>query len=235
MAVASDRIRVGLVLFIVVSTLACPLALAYQSMPSQAYAAAPFETLQPVQPNIGAVFTATPPLPTLLSTVGPGHYFEQADANRPEVGEVHGNDEFGWGEVKGQPELVAMWVTDDEGTHYIVVSKTSDEFLGTPDPRIQDGFDDYISQMEGIETKRLETAAAGIGSGVAVGILALGLGLCPATGGGGCVVGVVGGIAVAIGGAVTEHIILAGLNRDLRSVQSYLNNAFIDAVASTQP
>lgn len=235
MAGNSDRMRVGLILLIVVGIVSCPLALAYQSMPGQAYAAAPFETLVPVQPSIEAVFTSTPPFQAPLSTVRPGQYFEEADANRPEVGEVHGNDEFGWGEVKGQPELVAMWVTDDKGTHYIVVSKTSDEFLGTPDPRIQDGFDDYISQMQGIETKRLETAAAGIGSGVAVGILAWGLGLCPATGGGGCVVGVVGGIAVAIGGAVTEHIILAGLNRDLRSVQSYLNNAFNNAVASAQP
>lgn len=85
--------------------------------------------------------------------------------------------------MKGQPGLILMWVTDNVGTHYIVVSKTSDEFLGTPDPRIQDGFDYYINQMEAIETRRLETAASGIGSGVAVGVLAWGLGLCPATGG----------------------------------------------------
>lgn len=235
MAGTSDRIRVGLILFIVVGIMACPLALAYESLPETAYAAQPFVTVPPVQPSFEAVFTDTPPLQTLIPTVGPGQYFEAADANRPEVGAEHGNDKFGWGEVKGRPGLILMWVTDDEGTHYIVVSKTSDEFLGTPDPRIQDGFDDYINQMEAIETRRLETAASGIGSGVAVGVLAWGLGLCPATGGGGCVVGVIGGIAVAIGNAVREQIIQAGLNSDLRSVKSYLNDAFNNALASTQP
>lgn len=52
---------------------------------------------------------------------------------------------------------------------------------------------------------------------------------------GGCVVGVIGGIAVAIGNAVREQIIQAGLNSDLRSVKSYLNDAFNNALASTQP
>jgi len=81
MAGTPDRMRVGLILFIVVGIMACPLALGYQPRPEPAFAAQPFATVPPVQPSFEALFTATPPLLTPIPTVGPGQYFEAADAN----------------------------------------------------------------------------------------------------------------------------------------------------------
>jgi hypothetical protein len=195
----------------------------------------PFSTLVPVAPTITPAIGAVPPLPTLLPTVGPGQVFEESDPNRPEVGEVHGNDEFGWGRIKGKPGLVLIWVTDELGTHYAVVDDQSELFLGTldeaTDSRALDGFDDYIEQRERLVDEIIATGAEGIGSGVAIGVLAWGLGVFPATGGAGCVAGVIGGVAVLVANSVRNFIILQGQKADLRSLDGNLSAAFDQSLA----
>jgi hypothetical protein len=169
-----------------------------------------------------------------MPTLGPGQYFEEGDPNQPDVGQKHGDDRFGWGMIVGQPGLVLVWITDREGTHYAVVDGTSDLFLGALDPvtntRREDGIEDYVAQREELQRQVLVTHAEGIGAGLAVGVLAWGIGLCPVTGGGGCAAGVVGGVAVLVAGAVRSFVVAQVQKADLREVNSNLIAAFDEAV-----
>ena len=72
-------------------------------------------------------------VPTPIPTLGPGQYFEEE--NKPDVSLIEGGDEqFGYGPLKDNPSLYAMWMTDEDGTHYFVVPKGDDSLLGDKDP-----------------------------------------------------------------------------------------------------
>ena len=64
---------------------------------------------------------------------------------------------------------------------------------------------------------------------------AVGLGACPATGGAGCVAGLIGGIAVFVGGAITGLINMVSLNSQLGDVQEYLLETFNEVASAAQP
>ena len=181
---------------------------------------------------------ATPESAT-LPTLGPGQYFEADDAQRPDTGRVHGDEEFGWADIKGNPALALVWTTDETGAHYLVVDRTSAFFLGTLDPetneRANDGFQGLVEQMDVIQADRISTASEGIGSGAALLFLAWGLGLCPETGGAGCIAGVVGAGAVALGNSVRNFVRIQQYNHDLRLVRESLADKFSEATSSTQP
>jgi len=229
-----SKLQAGLMLIGSLGLVVFPLILLSDPLSVPAWQAQPFATTVPVNATFTPPIGTTQPLPTPIPTLGPGQYFEEDDQNRPEVGQVHGTDRFGWGRIQGKPGLVLVWVIDSEGTQYAVVDETTDLFLGTLDPvtntRREDGIEDYIAQREELQRQRLGTAGEGIGSGVAIGVLAWGIGLCPVTGGGGCVAGVVGAAAVFVANAVRNHFILAGQNADLRELDSNLFDAFDEAV-----
>ena len=65
-------------------------------------------------------------------TLGPGQLYEEQ--NRPEVSLTEGgNDEFGYGPSKENPDVYVVWMTDENGTHYFTVGSESDELRGTLD------------------------------------------------------------------------------------------------------
>lgn len=223
-------------------------AMAFISIPMLAYQSnTPATDSQVRQINTVAPPNATfPPamgtpveLPTPLPTVGPGQLFDEGDSAIPQVGQTHGDDMFGWGKIVGESGLVLVWITDENGTHYVVVDDGSDLFLGSLDEvtgeRMKDGIEDYIERRSELEKQRLAIAGEGISSGAAVGILAWGLGFCAETGGAGCVVGLVGGIAVAIGNAARDQIIILGLNGDLKELDHNLDEAFAEASSAQVP
>jgi len=229
-----SKLQAGFMLVGSVGLAVFPLILLDYSFGAPASLAQPFSTVVPVQPTFTPAIGALQPLPTPIPTVGPGQYFEDDDPNQPEVGQKHGDDKFGWGMIVGEPGLVLVWITDREGTHYAVVDETSDLFLGSLDPvtntRREDGIDDYIAQRDELQSQVLVTHAEGIGAGLAVGVLAWGIGLCPVTGGGGCAAGVVGGVAVLVVGAVRSFVVAQVQKADLREVNSNLIAAFDEAV-----
>ncbi len=237
MRLHDNHLRHTITLVLAISLFACPLGWAAYITVGSAQAFEQFGTIPPETREIDAVFTATPPLPPPIPTLGPGQFF--SEDNRPEIGVKHGSDNFGWGKVRGNPGLVVVWVTDENGTHYMTMDATGDAFLGTLDEatnsRAADGFQEYVRQAEEIQKQRISTAAVGIGSGAAVGIFAWGIGLCPVTGGAGCVAGLIGGIAVAVGTAVTNIINMADLNSQLGDIQDNLVESFSEAANLAQP
>jgi hypothetical protein len=69
-----------------------------------------------------------------------------------------------------------------------------------------------------------------IGSSIAGAVLAGGLTLCPATGGGGCIAGVVGGFAVAFGNGVRTVIRMFGVREQVVQLEERLLGRFQQAV-----
>jgi hypothetical protein len=227
MADRRRKLVAGLAALIAFSLVVCPLGWGAAGAPARAAA-------QGTPWDIPTIVGTPIVVPTPIPTVGPGQYFEEGDPALPQAGQRHGNNRFGWATIPGQPGLVLVWVTDDEGTHYVVLDSGSDLFLGSLDSvtntRREDGVEDYILQREELQRQRLATAGEGMGMGAALGVLAWGIGLCPVTGGGGCVAGVVGAGAVFAANAVRNFVVLQGQNADLRELDANLLAAFDEAV-----
>ena len=124
-----------------------PLVTSSYSQRSRAYAEQPFQTLLPPQSTFDAPVPLATAVPAPFSTLGPGQYFEED--NHFEVSFIEeGGEQFGYGPLKDNPGLYAMWVTDDNGTHYFVVPKGDDSLLGDRDPvtknREDNGFKQFI-------------------------------------------------------------------------------------------
>ena len=117
----------------------------------------------------------------------------------PGLATYHGDEDYGWGELAGRPDLALIWITDRTGTHYVIVS--------TDDPQLQgservDDFADLIESreaaLEAIESATSEANSTGIGAGVVITLLLL----CPETAGVTCL-----GAGIAVGGAAIVNIL----------------------------
>ena len=84
--------------------------------------------------GIDPILRTTPaPSPTL----GPGQYFEEDDLNKPELDPdtIVGDRKFGFAQIIDNPGLYAVWITDADGTHYLIVENTSEVLTGETDPK----------------------------------------------------------------------------------------------------
>ena len=228
--------RAGLIVVIAVSLFFCPLATGGYAGTRGTSAKAQVAQIS-FEPQLTPLDIEATPQVTTVPTLGPGQAF--GDLDLPATGRVHGNDGFGWADISGYPGLVLVWVTDETGTRYLAVNKTSDLFLGTPDPktneRAEDGFEHYVGQTETIQSERVNTASQGIGSGAAILALGWGLALCPETAGAGCIGGIVVAAALAVGNAVTNFIKLQRLNHDLKLARESLADKLSEISSSVQP
>ena len=136
------------------------------------------------------------------ATLGPGQTLPPESVSTT-VGTL-GDHNFGWGEIR------------DAGG----------EITG----RLENGFMHYVAERDSVERQIIEVDAEGIGSGIAMAILAGGLGLCPESVGIGCIVGVVGAFAVATGNAVRNGVRLFFLERDLDETERNLFGRFEQAL-----
>jgi hypothetical protein len=124
---------------------------------------------------------------------------------RPEVVNIHGDDLFGWGELLGEPGLVLVWITDETGTHFLVVSADDPQLTSLPGA---DSFQELMDlRLEEIEFTG-ERMAEGFGSGAAGGavIIAL-LALCPETAGTTCLMAGIAAGATALGNIIRNSIL----------------------------
>jgi len=69
------------------------------------------------------------PMPTL----GPGQDFEDEEIDQSQINVLHGDDEFGYGQFLDNEDLYIMWITDEDGTHYLVVDEGNDVLFGKYD------------------------------------------------------------------------------------------------------
>jgi hypothetical protein len=204
--------RVGLVLLVMVGLLAVPLATGVLAPSPAAYAQIEFT------PNVATlVITPTPQGATIgplvyhegdrFQCVGLGGVMGGTDC-RPAVVAVHGDDRFGWGEMVGYPGLVLVWITDETGTQFLIVSADDPQFAGLAGG---DSFADMIGdreeQIQYIRDREWEIAGSVVAPGGLIVALLL---LCPETAGTTCLLAGIGAAATGLGNIVRN----AGMEAD---------------------
>ena len=179
------KARLGLVVLILVSFFAVPIATGVLSPGTSAYAQIDFT------PNVATLEVTVSPEPATIGPLirTPGDRFDcpvaMPERCRPEVVSVHGDDLFGWGELLGESGLILVWITDETGTHFLVVSADDPQLTSLP------GADSFMELME-LRLDEIkytgERIAEGFGSGATAGVVIIGLlALCPETAGVTCV------------------------------------------------
>ena len=174
-----SALQVGIAAVLALGLVLLPAMSSLAGSSAQWPASSQFTVMPPINPTLGAVFTATPELPTPIATLGPGQSFGEAqedqrpDVIRPDLLE----NSVGYSEILGRPGLFLVWSTDEHGNkRYFVVEDTNPYFLL------------IRAEVDKIMTKRSDmmnnlSMSKLIGGGIA----ALGLGII----GGACGVGAV--------------------------------------------
>ena len=142
---------------------------------------------------------------------------------RPALTTMVGDDYFGYGEISGSTGLRLVWVTDESGTHYLVVDEGNPDFAGN----LPDDFADFIAQRDGAIAARDSAQSSGqttyaVGGTAVVVMLAL----CPETFGATCIGA---GIGIVVGGIA--NIIIQSTNsrradRDIETADANLLGRF---------
>jgi hypothetical protein len=200
------------------------------------------ESIQ-IDPNLRST-----PMPT--PTYGPGQYFEGDDPNRPELNKdlIIGDNDFGYARLTENPDLYAVWITDESGIkQYLIVDKKSEVLTGGTDP--DSGFFTLIRKRD--EKFNLILTAAdqrnehkNTGDSFAGGIVVTGFiwGACILATGGLCLPfgGVFGGfIGLTFNedsDARIQQTIIDGYQREVAQIESDLRGQFtIGRIIHEQP
>lgn len=191
-----------IIITIIISLFFCPLANRSYSHPQAAEADVHmFRTLPPMTATFDAPIDTQPAVMSPIPTLTSGQYFENGDINQPQVALIEkGNEKFGYGPISGNDELYAVWITDDKGTHYLIVHKDSELLRGDIDSvtkkRIANGIDhmmepwletlDEINEKIGDINEQQENRMSS--HGTALGIAGIGGLICVVVTGGLCLV-----------------------------------------------
>jgi hypothetical protein len=145
------------------------------------------------------------------------------DRCRPELTTMAGDDYFGYGEISGAPGLRLVWVTDESGTHYLVVDETNPGFGGS----LPDDFSDFIAQRDaaiaardGAQSTGQTTVAVG---GTAVLVM---VALCPETLGATCLGAGIGIVVAGIANTIIQSSNSRRADRDLEAAEANLLGRF---------
>lgn len=95
--------------------------------------------------------------PSPSPTLGPGQYFEEVDKNKPELDSdtIVGDMRFGFAQLIDNPNLYAVWITDADGTHYLIVESKNEVLTGGSDPKR--GFIYLADRRETLQDQILRT------------------------------------------------------------------------------
>jgi hypothetical protein len=165
-------------------------------------------------------------MPTLIPTLGPGQYFSSDD--KPAVITTVGDDEFGYGEIAGHPDLYLVWVTDEAGTHYLVVDSKSTRFLGSES---QDTFSELLKQRGSLLTQigekenlsRREQGQRYGYDGGAVAVAIVGVIACIIVTAGGCFLPFAAGALVLVGNAAAHNGASQAIQEDIPPLEASLD------------
>jgi len=173
--------------------------------------------------------TPTPQGATIGPLVdAPGMQFDcpvgMPEGCRPDLATTHGDDLFGWGELLGEPDLMLVWMTDETGTHYLVVSGDNPQLTGLP------GGDSFMELVElRIEELRYqgdrddEMFGSGATPFAIVGGLLL---LCPETAGATCVVAGITAVGVGLGNIIRNAMLRSSSSDRLDQLEENLRGRF---------
>lgn len=221
----------------------CPLVWASQVQVAQAAVRAIQVT--PPSAEFPTPFGEQPELASPVSDLRPGIYYDFDDGNLPPLKSKVGDDEFGYGDILGQDNLVLVWITDENGTHYLIMDKNSDDFLGFQ-PRDadgnpqggrleDDGFKYWVDQREqrvdDYNSARNQFRASGIiGVGAGLGML-----ICALTAGVGCIVTALG-VAVAAGAnQFRVNFDESQAEMKISDAERNIRGTFLDVLLTTTP
>jgi hypothetical protein len=160
-------LRTGFLTVLIISIILCSFTTGM--VRQNVFQGTPFQTVPPVNATLSTPVGALTPVPTPIPTLGPGQYFEEGE--QPEISTMNGDEYFGWGEIKDNKDLLLIWVTDANGTHYRVIEKDNEIFLG--DENLKNGFIDYIGDVDSGRTQlvnKLESSrnAGAVSAGAAI-------------------------------------------------------------------
>ena len=192
--------RLGLVVLILVSFFAVPIATGVLSPGTFAYAQIDFT------PNVATLAVTVSPEPATIGPLiwAPGMQFDcpvgMPERCRPDVVNIHGDDQYGWGELVGDPDLRLVWVTDDTGTHYMMVPADDPQFSGLAGGGgFADLIEDREEQIRYIQDREWEITGSVVAPGALIVALLL---LCPETAGTTCLLAGIGAAATGLGNVI---------------------------------
>ena len=218
------RARTALIIVVLAILIVVPFASGVLSPNPTAYAQIEFT------PHVATlVVTEEPQGPTIGPFVwAPGTRFDcpvgMPEGCRPDIVNLHGDDLVGWGELLGEPGLVLVWITDEAGTHFLVVSADDPQLTGLP------GSDSFMELMDlrlGEIKYTGERIAEGFGSGAAGGVvIAALLALCPETAGTTCLLAGITAGATALGNVIRNSILGSQSQSRLEAIDEGLIGRF---------
>ena len=165
---------------LIVSMFLCPLAHGgFVRMSSAEGERQVFPTVAPQDPTIPTPLGTSIPSFIPVPTLGPGSYYV-VDDRLPEMIVSHGDNEFGWGQLKDDANLALIWVTKEGQTRYLIIELDNVAFLGHEG--LDDGFSDYLMDEETGRIRTLEkirqsenrSMISGVGGIIACGLIAIG-------------------------------------------------------------
>ncbi|HEX9676577.1 MAG TPA: hypothetical protein VGA07_11415 [Anaerolineales bacterium] len=218
------KARRALFILVLASLLVVPMAAGFLSPYASAYAQIEFT------PSVAPLEVPVLPEPATIGPLiwAPGMQFDcpagMPERCRPDIVAIHGDDLFGWGEMLGETGLVLVWITDETGTHFLVVSADDPQLTGLP------GGDSFMELMED-QFERVEYQgehiAGGFGSGAVLGgAIFVALALCPLTSGVGCLIGAIGAGAAGLGNVIRNVILMAQMQNRLEQIRLALIGRF---------
>lgn len=158
-----------IVIFVIITVILCPLSSVPIISPDNAAAEGqnqveftpeitPLSLTQTAEYlELGTVAAPTAgPTPAL----GPGQTFEKDDPHRPRLDpeNIHGDPRYGYAQLTEDPDLYAVWITNAEGTHYLIVPHDSQVLTGGTDPG--GGFFFLVSRQETLQGQIMTATGA---------------------------------------------------------------------------
>jgi hypothetical protein len=224
MTSTKPRIRVGVVIFLVFSMLACPLAMNGFTPRSDAHAQIEFT------PNVATLTITETAVPVTIGPLvwAPGMSFDcpvgMPERCRPDLANMHGDDFFGWGEILGSPDLRLIWITDETGTHYLVVAADDPQFAGLPDgSSFTDLLEDRMAEIRYLQDRHAEGFGSMAGPTLITGALLV---LCPETAGVTCLLAGVTAFGTGVANFIRNMMLSDAASARFQRVEDNLQGRF---------
>jgi hypothetical protein len=194
------KARLCLIVLMLLGLVAIPIATAALSPSTSVYAQIEFT------PNVATLDVTVSPQPATIGPLvwAPGMQFDcpvgMPERCRPDLVNMYGDDLFGWGELLGEPGLVLVWITDETGTHHLVVSADDPQFAGLAGGgSFADLIEDRDEQIRYIQDREWEIAGSIAAPSALIVALLL---LCPETAGTTCLLAGIGAAATGLGNVI---------------------------------
>jgi hypothetical protein len=229
------RARRALFILILASLFVVPLATGFLSPFSSAYAQIEFT------PNVSTLVVTVSPQPATIGPLiwAPGMQFDcpvgMPERCRPDVVNIHGDDLFGWAELIGDPNLRLVWITDETGTHYMVVPTDDPQFSGLAGGgSFADLIEDREEEIRYIQDREWEITGSVVAPGALIVALLL---LCPETAGTTCLLAGIGAAATGLGNVIRNAGMEANAQDRLSRSEDNLAGRFqqLEATIVTPP